>query len=68
MAKKPPNHGKDWSAVQVRQFRQLVARNTPVGILARMTGRTVLAVQGKAYNLGLSLRPVKKSPQNRLPR
>lgn len=65
MARKPSNHGKDWTRADVRQLRQLAKENTPTRVIGLKTGRTPAAVQQKASAEGISLRPTNQSPYNR---
>jgi hypothetical protein len=62
MAKEPPKHGKDWTASDVKQLRQEVKHNTPTRVLGLHLGRTPGAVQNKANELGISLKPTNQSP------
>jgi len=62
MAKKPANHGKEWTPAQQRQLRQEAADNTPTRVLGLHLGRTPDAVQSKASELGVSLKPTNQSP------
>jgi hypothetical protein len=62
MAKQPPNHGKDWSQADVKQLRQEIRQNTPTRVLGLHLGRTPEAVQQKANDLGLSLKPTNQRP------
>lgn len=66
MAKKSPaNHGKKWTGGDVNTFRQLVGQNTPTRVIGLKLGRTPSAVQSKASDLGVSLKPTNQSPYNR---
>ena len=65
MAKTPKNHGKDWTASQVKQLRELAKGNTPTGLIAWKLQRTPDAVSNKASESGISLKPTNKSPYNR---
>jgi hypothetical protein len=65
MARKPSNHGKDWTSADVRHLRQLARENTPTRVIGLKTGRTPAAVQQKASAEGISLRPANQSPYNR---
>ncbi len=62
MAKRPENHGKDWTPTQERQLRQEAAGNTPTRVLGIHLKRTPAAVQAKAQELGISLKPTNQSP------
>lgn len=62
MAKTPGNHGKDWTPAQVAQLAGLAAGNTPTRVAALKMGRTPEAIQAKASELGISLKPTNQSP------
>ena len=62
MAKTPPNHGKPWSAPQVKQLEKLADGNTPTRIIALKMGRTPDAIYGKASDENISLHPTNQSP------
>lgn len=65
MAKKPPNHGKQWSDIDVSHLKELAKENTPTRVAGLKLGRTPEAVQSKASEIGLSLKPTNQSPYNR---
>lgn len=62
MAKTPSNHGKSWSKQNVQQLKQLARGNTPTRVIGLKTGRTPAAVQAKASDEGISLKPTNQSP------
>jgi hypothetical protein len=62
MAKKPENSGKSWTTQQEHQLRALAAGNTPTRVIGLKLGRTAPAVQSKASQLGVSLKPTNQSP------
>ena len=62
MAKDPKNHGKPWTRTDVQQLRQEVKQNTPTRVLGIHLGRTPEAVQQKAGELDISLKPTNQSP------
>ncbi|MBX7248079.1 MAG: hypothetical protein K1X35_03410 [Caulobacteraceae bacterium] len=62
MAKPPKNHGKPWTPADVKQLKQEVKENTPTRVLGLHLGRTPEAVQAKASELGVSLKPTNQSP------
>jgi len=62
VAKQPKNHGKDWSAGDMKQLLQLARENTPTRVAALKLGRTPAAVQQKASSEGISLRPNNQRP------
>lgn len=65
MAKTPPNHGQDWTAQQVAQLRDLAKHNTPTRVIGIKLGRTEDAVESKASDEGISLKPTNQRPYNR---
>jgi len=62
MAKWPDNKGKHWTPQQEQQLRQLARENTPTRIVGLKTGRSPAAVQAKASEIGVSLKPPNQSP------
>lgn len=62
MAKKPANHGKQWTGDQVKELKQLAKENTPTRVIGIKLGRTPDSVQGKASSEGISLKPTNQSP------
>ena len=65
MAKKPANHGNEWTAAENQHLRQLARENTPTRVIALKLGRTPGAVQQHASEEGVSLKPTNQSPYNR---
>lgn len=65
MSKSTRNSGKQWSQNDVRQLRELAAENTPTRVIGLKLGRTAAAVQSKAHEQGVSLKPTNQSPYNR---
>lgn len=47
------------------QLRQLARGNTPTRVAGLKLGRTPGAVQSKASEMGISLKPTNQSPYNR---
>lgn len=62
MAKIPPNSGKVWTPKQQSQLRDLAKHNTPTRVIGLKLGRTPDAVQSKASDLNISLKPTNQSP------
>lgn len=62
MAKKPASHRQPWSPKDVRQLKQEARENTPTRVLALHLGRTPAAVQQKAHEVGVSLKPTNQRP------
>jgi hypothetical protein len=65
MAKEPKNHGKAWTPDEVKQLKQLAKENTPTRVIGMKLGRTEGAVQQKASDEDISLKPTNQSPYNR---
>jgi hypothetical protein len=65
MTKTPPNHGKPWSPQEVRELKRLAEGNTPTRVIGIKTGRTPEAVQSKASDERISLKPPNQRPHNR---
>lgn len=61
----PKNHGKAWSPQDVKLLKTEVKQNTPTRVLGLHLGRTPEAVQAKAVELKVSLKPVNQSPYNK---
>ena len=62
MAKQPSNHGKPWTPAQVTKLEKLAAQNTPTRVIALKLERTPAAVQSKAGEENISLKPTNQSP------
>ena len=65
MTKVPANHGKQWSTKDLSQLKTLAKENTPTRVAGLKLGRTPEAVQAKASEIGLSLKPTNQSPYTR---
>ena len=65
MAKSNRNSGKPWTPSDVKQLKQLAAGNTPTRVIGLKLGRTEGAVQSKASEQSISLKPTNQSPYNR---
>jgi len=62
---KPKNHGQPWTPSADKQIRDLAAQNTPTRVIGIKTGRTPDAVQARASEIKVSLKPTNQSPYNR---
>jgi hypothetical protein len=62
MAKPPANHGKSWTKSDVQQLKTEAKGNTPTRVLGLHLGRTPAAVQAKASEINLSLKPTNQAP------
>jgi len=65
MSKSTRNSGNPWSPEDLKQLKQLAAANTPTRVIGLKLGRTPDAVQAKAAEQGISLKPPNQSPYNR---
>ena len=65
MPKTPKNHGKAWTPAQVKQLEKLASQNTPTRVIGLKLERTPAAVQQKASQEDVSLKPTNQSPYNR---
>lgn len=65
MSKSTRNSGKSWSSSDVKQLKELAKGNTPTGVIGLKLGRTPAAVQAKASQERVSLKPTNQSPYNR---
>jgi hypothetical protein len=65
MAKDPKNHGKTWTLDDVKALKDLAKGNTPTRVIGLKLGRSEDAVQSKASDEGISLKPTNQSPYNR---
>lgn len=68
MSKAPKNHGKHWSDDEVDQLRDLAKGNTPTRVIGLKLGRTPDAVENKASEEDITLKPTNQSPYNRRPK
>lgn len=65
MSKTPVNNGQHWTPQEIQQLRQLAQQNTPTRVIGLKLGRTEDAVQSKASEQNISLKPTNQSPYNR---
>lgn len=65
MAKTPKNHRKSWTPDDLQELEQLAKGNTPTRVVGIKLGRTPEAVQAKASEEGISLKPTNQAPYNR---
>lgn len=65
MTKKPENHGKPWTPQDINKLKELAQENTPTRVMGLKLARTPGAVQTKASEEGISLKPTNQSPYNR---
>ncbi len=65
MSKSTRNSGKPWTGENIKQLKQLAKQNTPTRVMGLKLGRTAGAVQSKASQEGISLKPTNQSPYNR---
>lgn len=65
MPKYTRNTGKSWSSSEVTQLRSLARQNTPTRVIGLKLGRTAAAVQQRASQEGVSLKPTNQKPYGR---
>lgn len=65
MSKSTRNSGKLWTNSEVSDLRHLARQNTPTRVIGLKLGRTPAAVQQKASQEDISLKPTNQSPYNR---
>ena len=65
MSKSTRNSGKPWTPTDVRQLEKMAAQNTPTRVIGLKLGRTPAAVQQKASQEDISLKPTNQAPYNR---
>jgi len=65
MPKSNRNAGKPWSKEDVSNLKNLAKKNTPTRVIGLELGRTEGAIQAKADDLDISLKPTNQSPYNR---
>jgi len=65
ITKTPSKHGKAWTPTDVKQLRTLADQNTPTRVIGLKIERTAGAVQSKASETNISLKPTNQSPYNR---
>jgi hypothetical protein len=65
LSKSDRNTGKAWTPQQVADLGKLASQNTPTRVIGLKLGRTEGAVQSKASEQGISLKPTNQSPYNR---
>jgi len=65
MSKSDRNSGKRWTPSEVKLLRQLAGQNTPTRVIGLELCRTPAAVQSKASDECISLKPTNQSPYNR---
>lgn len=65
MSKSTRNTGKPWTPSDVKELKQLAKENTPTRVIGLKLGRTAGAVQNKASQEDISLKPTNQAPYNR---
>ncbi len=62
MAKKPANHGTQWTRQDVRELGRLAAANTPTRVIGIKLKRTEDSIYAKASEQDIPLKPTNQSP------
>lgn len=65
MSKSTRNTGNKWTCSDESSLKSLANKNTPTRVIGLKLGRTPGAVQSKASELKISLKPTNQSPYNR---
>lgn len=65
MSKSTRNSGKHWTNQEVQQLQKLAQQDTPTRVIGLKLGRTPAAIQSKASEENISLKPTNQSPYNR---
>ncbi|TAL20066.1 hypothetical protein EPN90_01845 [Patescibacteria group bacterium] len=65
MAEIPQHHREEWTNALIRKLRELAGNNTPTRVIALKLGRTPGAIQTRASEEDISLKPTNQSPYNR---
>lgn len=63
--KKRKNSGKRWTSADIEKLIELAKGNTPTGLIAYKMDRTKNAINSKAQDEKISLKPTNKSPYDR---
>lgn len=63
--KKKDNSGKCWTSTEIEKLIKLIKGNTPTKLIAYKMGRTKNAINSKAQDEKISLKPTNKSPYDR---
>jgi hypothetical protein len=61
----PSKHGKKWTTGEVQKLEELAKGNTPTRVIALKLHRTPSAVESKAGEKNISLKPTNRSSYNR---
>ena len=68
MSKKPKyiaKSGKPWTSTEIVKLKELGGK-VPTRVIGLKLQRPVAGVQAKAQEIGLSLKPINKSPRSKL--
>lgn len=57
--------GQSWTPVELKQLKTMSGR-TPTRVIAFKLQRPVAGVQAKAQEIGMSLKPINRSPRSKL--
>ncbi len=66
MSKYLKNSGKKWDSGAIKELKKLALKNTPTRVIGLKLGRSENAIQSKASQENISLKPTNQSPYNRL--
>jgi hypothetical protein len=65
VSKSTKNTGTRWTPAEVQQLRREAAGNTPTRVIGIKHARTPEAIQAKASELHISLKPTNQRPDKR---
>lgn len=65
MVKYLRNSGSKWSKQDIATLKKLAKGNTPTRVVGLKLGRSSAAIQSKASQENISLKPTNQSPYNR---
>jgi hypothetical protein len=63
VSKSTRNTGKAWTGGEVAHLHDLARHNTPTRVIGLKLGRTASAIQSKASEKGISLKPTNQAPR-----
>ncbi len=62
MVKLPKNSGKPWTDDDVKELKALAKGNTPTRVIGLKMGRSEGAIQSRAFQEDVSLKPTNQAP------
>lgn len=62
MTRKPANSGKVWTPQEIKELKDLAKKNTPTRVIGIKLERSEGAINAKASEEDISLKPTNQSP------